>query len=78
MSNKEMTTAQNEAWVIGQYLMAYKITKALDDGVSIDDVMKQCLWQIAESARNQGQMTLFFEAIGLRQSYMLETSEVEA
>lgn len=72
MSEKKMTTKQTEVWLIGQYVMAQAITEALDSDVSIDIIMKQCLAQIAEAARNNGQMGLFFEAIELRNSYIGE------
>lgn len=65
-NNDKMTTAETTAWLVGQYVMAQNLVEAFASGDDLDAVLNECLKQIGESARDNGNMTLFFSALSLR------------
>ena len=65
--SKEITTAETSAWLIGQYVLAQNLVESFVNGDDLDAVLNQCIKQMAESARENGNMSLFFSLIALKQ-----------
>jgi hypothetical protein len=65
-----MTDAESSAWLIGQFILAKALVDAFANGDDLDATLNECLKQVAESSRENGNMALFFETIALRQRLM--------